>query len=336
MCYMNASSDVDSTDEVMWFRLHYRVCSTEDCSCRCEEVSFVCVCVFQLVPQWSPPCLCCLPLLCRSLETQPHCSACSALTLQRGRRWAGRWTGQRSPRGFRPAQRASGTDATQQRPESQQSTLGRRKELRLQSNTWRSSSRAAVPQELRVLMFLQWRAAGFTAVTWFTAQYSSSLSICCHCCSFNKASERLTFVFDCIIDQCVLPSLKFQLLMDCNSWEQLRLAVNVNWSSWGLNMVSGTELLYSETIRITKAVNANLISPPTHSFTVWSVQRLNWNSFTSDHGVMRQLWGLSHSFMKGHSFVKVYEGYIIVQFTKQTKRTTTPGTEKIVFFCFSI
>ncbi len=82
-----------------WFRLHYRVCSSEDCSCRCEEVSFVCVCVFQLVPQWSPPCLCCLPLLCRSLENQPHCSACSALTLQRGRRWAGRWTGQRSPRG---------------------------------------------------------------------------------------------------------------------------------------------------------------------------------------------------------------------------------------------
>ncbi len=123
----------------------------------------------------------------------------------------------------------------QQRPESQQSTLGRSRALRLQSNTWRSSSRAAVPQELRVLMFLQWRAAGFTAVTWFTAQYSSSLSICCHCCSFNKASERLTFVFDCIIDQCVLPSLKFQLLlMDCNSWEQLRLAVNVNWSSWGL------------------------------------------------------------------------------------------------------
>ncbi len=103
-----------------------------------------------------------------------------------------------------------------------------------------SCSRDLVPQELRVLMFLQWRAAGFTAVTWFTAQYSSSLSICCHCCSFNKASERLTFVFDCIIDQCVLPSLKFQLLlMDCNSWEQLRLAVNVNWSSWGLNMVSG-------------------------------------------------------------------------------------------------
>ncbi len=44
-----------------WFRLHYRVCSSEDCSCRCEEVSFVCVCVFQLVPQWSPPCLCCPP-----------------------------------------------------------------------------------------------------------------------------------------------------------------------------------------------------------------------------------------------------------------------------------
>ncbi len=128
----------------------------------------------------------------------------------------------------------------QQRPEPQQSTLGRRRALRLQSNTWRSCSRDLVPQELRVLMFLQWRAAGFTAVTWFTAQYSSSLSICCHCCSFNKASERLTFVFDCIIDQCVLPSLKFQLLlMDCNSWEQLRLAVNVNWSSWGLNMVSG-------------------------------------------------------------------------------------------------
>ncbi len=99
----------------------------------------------------------------------------------------------------------------QQRPESQQSTLGRRRALRLQSNTWRSCSRDLVPQELRVLMFLQWRAAGFTAVTWFTAQYSSSLSICCHCCSFNKASERLTFVFDCIIDQCVLPSLKFQL-----------------------------------------------------------------------------------------------------------------------------
>ncbi len=99
----------------------------------------------------------------------------------------------------------------QQRPEPQQSTLGRRKALRLQSNTWRSCSRDLVPQELRVLMFLQWRAAGFTAVTWFTAQYSSSLSICCHCCSFNKASERLTFVFDCIIDKCVLPSLKFQL-----------------------------------------------------------------------------------------------------------------------------
>ncbi len=108
-------------------------------------------------------------------------------------------------------ERAERTLQPQQRPESQQSTLGRRRALRLQSNTWRSCSRDLVPQELRVLMFLQWRAAGFTAVTWFTAQYSSSLSICCHCCSFNKASERLTFVFDCIIDQCVLPSLKFQL-----------------------------------------------------------------------------------------------------------------------------
>ncbi len=137
-------------------------------------------------------------------------------------------------------ERAGRTLQPQQRPEPQQSMLGRRRALRLQSNTWQSCSRDLVPQELRVLMFLQWRAAGFTAVTWFTAQYSSSLSICCHCCSFNKASERLTFVFDCIIDQCVLPSLKFQLLlMDCNSWEQLRLAVNVNWSSWGLNMVSG-------------------------------------------------------------------------------------------------
>ncbi len=108
-------------------------------------------------------------------------------------------------------ERAGRTLQPQQRPEPQQSTLGRRRALRLQSNTWRSCSRDLVPQELRVLMFLQWRAAGFTAVTWFTAQYSSSLSICCHCCSFNKASERLTFVFDCIIDQCVLPSLKFQL-----------------------------------------------------------------------------------------------------------------------------
>ncbi len=225
----------------LWFCLHYHVCSTEDCSCRCEEVSFVCVCVFQLVPQWSPPCLCCLPLLCRSLETQPHCSVCSALTLHRGAGEldAGRVRGHRGGSDQR-RERAGRTLQPQQRPEPQQSTLGRRRALRLQSNTWRSCSRDLVPQELRVLMFLQWRAAGFTAVTWFTAQYSSSLSICCHCCSFNKASERLTFVFDCIIDQCVLPSLKFQLLlMDCNSWEQLRLAVNVNWSSWGLNMVSG-------------------------------------------------------------------------------------------------
>ncbi len=177
------------------------------------KVSFVCVCVFQLVPQWSPPCLCCLPLLCRSLENQPHCSACSALTLQRGRRWAGTLDGSEVTEGVQTSTESerNGRYSRSSVPEPQQSTLGRRRALRLQSNTWRSCSRAAVPQELRVLMFLQWRAAGFTAVTWFTAQYSSSLSICCHCCSFNKASERLTFVFDCIIDQCVLPSLKFQL-----------------------------------------------------------------------------------------------------------------------------
>ena len=106
-------------------------------------------------------------------------------------------------------ERAGRTLQPQQRPEPQQSTLGSRRALRLQSNTWRSWSRDLVPQELRVLMFLQWRAAGFTAVSWFTAQYSSSLSMCCHCCSFNKASERLTFVSDCIIDQCVLPSESF-------------------------------------------------------------------------------------------------------------------------------
>ncbi len=119
---------MDSTDEVMWFRLHYRVCSTEDCSCRCEEVSFVCVCVFQLVPQWSPPCLCCLPLLCRSLETQPHCSACSALTLQRGAGEldAGRVRGHRGG-SDQHRERAGRTLQPQQRPESQQSTLGRRK-----------------------------------------------------------------------------------------------------------------------------------------------------------------------------------------------------------------
>ncbi len=238
MCYMNASSDVDSTDEVMWFRLHYRVCSTEDCSCRCEEVSFVCLCV-SAGPSEALRVSAASLSLCRSLENQPLLCLLSSYS-PKGRRWAGRWTGQRSPRGFRPAQRASGTDATAAAASwVSASTLGRRRALRLQSNTWRSSSRDLVPQELRVLMFLQW-SSRIPAVTWFTAQYSSSLSICCHCCSFNKASERLTFVFDCIIDQCVLPSLKFQLLlMDCNSWEQLRLAVNVNWSSWGLNMVSG-------------------------------------------------------------------------------------------------
>ncbi len=39
--------------------------------------------------------------------------------------------------------------------------------------------------------------------------------------------------------------------------------------------------------------------------------------------------------MKGHSFVKVYEGYIIVQFTKQNKKNYNTGTEKMfVFFSF--
>ncbi len=172
-------------------------------------------------------------------------------------------------------ERAGRTLQPQQRPEPQQSTLGRRKALRLQSNTWRRCSRAAVPQELRVLMFLQWRAAGFTAVTWFTAQYSSSLSICCHCCSFNKASERLTFVFDCIIDQCVLPSLKFQLRTAAFS---SKCELKLLGFEHGLWRRSCSILRRSESLKL--------------SMQIWFHLQLTvslFDRFISDHGVMRQL-----------------------------------------------
>ncbi|XDV48035.1 hypothetical protein PO909_017536, partial [Leuciscus waleckii] len=52
-------------------------------------------------------------------------------------------------------ERAGRSLQSQQRPEPQQSTLGRHRALRLQRNTCRSCSRGLVPQELRVLMFLQ-------------------------------------------------------------------------------------------------------------------------------------------------------------------------------------
>ncbi|KAG1944447.1 hypothetical protein F2P79_014755 [Pimephales promelas] len=54
-------------------------------------------------------------------------------------------------------ERAGRSLQSQQRLEPQQSTLGRRRDraLGLQRNTCRSCSRGLVPQELRLLMFLQ-------------------------------------------------------------------------------------------------------------------------------------------------------------------------------------
>ncbi len=176
-----------------WFRLHYRVCSSEDCSCRVKKWV---LCVFVCF-SWSRSealRVSAASLFSADLWRISRTALPAQLLLSKGGAGeldAGRVRGHRGG-SDQHRERAGRTLQPQQRPESQQSTLGRRRALRLQSNTWRSCSRDLVPQELRVLMFLQWRAAGFTAVTWFTAQYSSSLSICCHCCSFNKASERLT------------------------------------------------------------------------------------------------------------------------------------------------
>ncbi len=218
-------------------------------------------------------------------------------------------------------ERAGRTLQPQQRPEPQQSTLGRRKALRLQSNTWRSWSRAAVPQELRVLMFLQWRAAGFTAVTWFTAQYSSSLSICCHCCSFNKASERLTFVFDCIIDQCVLPSLKFQLRTAAFS---SKCELKLLGFEHGLWRRSCSILRRSESLKLSMQIWFHL------QLTVSLFDR--FNVWTGSVSLLIMGWWDSYEVWVIVSWKVMY---IIVQFTKQNKKNYNTGTEKIVvFFCF--
>ncbi len=153
-----------------WFRLHYRVCSSEDCSCRCEEVS---LCVFVCF-SWSRSealRVSAASLFSADLWRISRTALPAQLLLSKGGAGeldAGRVRGHRGG-SDQHRERAGRTLQPQQRPESQQSTLGRRRALRLQSNTWRSCSRDLVPQELRVLMFLQWRAAGFTAVTWFTA-----------------------------------------------------------------------------------------------------------------------------------------------------------------------